>query len=73
MTRTKKKKNEGKETWIILDSTHGCWPYRAPPSCDWAAASSSILLLGSMPYILLYCICCAVNIAAWLSMMHLQV
>ena len=51
--------------------THGCWPYPGL-SCDWAAASSSIRLPGSMPYILLYCICCAVNIAAWLSMMHLK-
>ena len=51
--------------------THGCCPYlglREP----WAAASSSILRVGSIPYILLYCICWAVNMAAWLSMMQLK-
>ena len=54
---------------LLRKATYGCCPYlelRDPP------ASSSILRPGSIPaYILLYCICCAVNIA-WLSIMHLK-
>ena len=67
-------------------TTYGCCPQRALREL-WAASSSIRLkyenvlhmkkkykcdyLVGSIPYILLYCICWAVNMA-WLSMMQLN-